>query len=210
MPKPFIPTIGLAGGIGSGKSHVANILASAGCEVSNADNQIRAALARPAVARRLAALLGPSILNPSTRRIDRDRLAALIFSNPAARRKAEAYLHPLIEADRHRAWNSIRHRTPAARLPKAFVIDAPLLFEAKLHKECDAVIFIYVPQALRLERLRATRNWTAAELRRRQAAQLPLNLKRKMSDYVIVNTGDPAMLRSHVLSVLARILQKTT
>lgn len=210
MPRPYVPTIGLSGGIGSGKSHVATILASAGCEVSNADNQIRAALARPAVARRLTVLLGSSILNPSTGRIDRARLAALIFSDPAARRKTEAFLHPLIEAERRRAWNSIRRRTPIARLPKAFVIDAPLLFEAKLNRECDAVIFIHAPQSLRLARLRAARKWTAAELRRRQAAQLPLKFKRKMSDYVIVNTGDPAMLRSHVLSVLARILQKTT
>jgi dephospho-CoA kinase len=85
------------------------------------------------------------------------------------------------------------------------VIDAPLLFEAGVDRECDAVVFVDAPRAARLERVATKRGWTEAELDRRESVQLPLEEKRRRSSAVIANDAGEAELRQQVAAVLNRL-----
>src|SRR5690606_3719789 len=93
---PRKPVIGLAGGIGSGKSTVARMLAELGCTVSDSDAAARAALEDHDVRKRIVDQWGDAILD-SGGRIDRSKLAAIVFNDPAQRRLLEAITHPWIE-----------------------------------------------------------------------------------------------------------------
>ena len=146
--------LGLAGGIGAGKSAVAAILRDLGCVVSDSDARAKALLDTPPVRDQIVAWWGPELLTPDAR-IDRVRLAAVVFADPDQRRRLEGLIHPLLKTERDAALARAR----AARAP-AFVIDAPLLFEAGLHRECDAVIFVDAPRELCLRRVAQSRGWS--------------------------------------------------
>ena len=85
------------------------------------------------------------------------------------------------------------------------VIDAPLLFEAGLDRECDAVVFVDAPRAERAERARRDRGRTEGELDRREKAQLPLEHKRERSDYTVDNAGSADEIDRQVEGVLRAI-----
>lgn len=200
MIRPVV--IGLAGGIGSGKSQVARMLADLGCVVIDSDAAARAALEHDDVRDTLRQWWGDRVFDPSGR-VDRGAVASIVFSDPEERRRLEALIHPLVKASR----SEVIARAQAVGVP-AVVIDAPLLFEAGVNRECDAVIFVEAPEPLRLERVRAARGWDDTELRRRESAQIPISRKREMSDHVINNTGDLASLREQVKAVLGQVLQR--
>ncbi|MGQ0626869.1 MAG: dephospho-CoA kinase [Phycisphaerales bacterium] len=199
-PPPSFPIIGLAGGIGAGKSEVARALAQEGCCVVDSDALGRAALARPQVVKQLVEWWGPSILDHAGA-VDRARVAAIVFRAPVERARLEALLHPIIMADRERTFAAA-----AASGAPAGVIDAPLLFEVGLDALCHAVIFVDAPRPIRLARVKATRNWDEDELARREASQIPAEEKRKRAAYCLMNHGDRADLAKKVRSTLATIL----
>jgi len=92
----------------------------------------------------------------------------------------------------------------------AYVWDTPLLFEAGLATQCDAVVFVDAPIEQRVRRVRETRGWDEAELLRRQKSQWPLDKKRRISDYVVTNTADADYARGQVREVLSRILARSS
>jgi dephospho-CoA kinase len=92
----------------------------------------------------------------------------------------------------------------------AFVWDTPLLLEAGLKDQCDAVVFVDAPPELRLQRVSRARGWDIAELLRRENLQWPLDRKREIADYVIRNTADAGEARSQVRDVLSRILARAS
>ena len=190
-----IPILGLVGGIGSGKSLVGSILAELGCLVCHSDDLARAALGDSAIRAELVRWWGPAIL-AATGEIDRSAVARIVFADSTERRRLESLVHPWIEAARRRSFAAAPPGT------RALVIDAPLLLEVGLDRECDAVLFVESPRADRLLRLRESRGWDEAELDRREAAQWPLDRKRAAAHHVIVNAGDLPALRSEVQRAL--------
>ena len=194
------PVIGLAGGIGSGKSTVGRILADMGCLVTDSDAAGRAALRDPRIRDQLVDWWGPRVLDEAGA-IDRRAVARIVFADAAERAKLETLTHPWIEAERRRQW--------AAAPPQAvaFVIDAPLLIEAGLAAQCDAVIFVEADRQRRLERIHRTRGWDEGELTRRELSQMPLDAKRRRADYVIENNGDLDQLTERVRQVLSDIVK---
>jgi len=194
------PVIGLAGGIGSGKSEVARILGTLGCLVIDSDAEAKQALDRPEIRSQLVEWWGPAITDPGGS-VNRKAVADIIFRDPSQRARLESLVHPIVRARRADA----KARATAARA-RAVVIDAPLLFEAGVDSECDVVMFVDAPRDVRLERVRATRNWDEAELARRESSQLPLDEKRRRSRYVIANSGDTATLTAGVRETLNLIL----
>lgn len=200
-PKPTtaaIPVIGLAGGIGSGKSEVARILASLGCLVTDSDLEARQALDRPEVRAQLVAWWGLSILGPDGT-VNRKAVADIVFKSPDERARLESLIHPLLRA---RRANLRAHAREAQA--RAAVIDAPLLFEAGVDAECDAVIFVDASRTARLARI-ASRGWDEAELTRRESAQLPLEEKQRRSTLTIHNDSSPEALRTQVAAALDRL-----
>jgi dephospho-CoA kinase len=91
----------------------------------------------------------------------------------------------------------------------AFVWDTPLLFETGLNAKCDAVVYVEAPHAVRVARVQGSRGWDAGELARRENSQMPLDTKRKLSQYVVENTADADVVRGQVRAVLSRILERS-
>jgi dephospho-CoA kinase len=195
--------IGLAGGIGSGKSAVASILAELGCVVIDSDREARAALNLPQVRDQLVRWWGPAIVGPDGK-VDRSAVASIIFADDAQRRRLESLVHPLVRVRREEAIERAR----GAGVP-AVVVDAPLLFEAGVDRECDVVVFVDAPRAAREERVRTNRGWDPDELSRREKAQWGLETKRSLADYVLPNDAGPDELKARVRALLDQIMCNT-
>lgn len=200
-PRPMV--IGLAGGIGSGKSRVAAMFGELGCVVLDSDRDARAALERPEVRAQIRRWWGEEVV-ASDGQLDRSRIAAIIFKDERERHRLEALVHPLVKASRE---EMVRQAAKAGA--PAVVVDAPLLFEAGVNKECDAVVFVESPLAARLERVRATRGWGPEELERRERAQWGLDVKRRLADHVLVNDSGADELRARVQALFREIVCNT-
>jgi dephospho-CoA kinase len=168
--------------------------------VSDSDAAGRAALRDPDIRRRIVERWGESVLDASGE-IDRSALAAIVFADPAERRTLESWTHPWIEARRLELFA----KAPADA--RALVIDAPLLLEAGLDAQCDAVIFVETDPALRQSRLAEKRGWSREEVARREHSQLPLDQKRLRADHVVQNNGDLKALKAQVSRVLTKIIE---
>ena len=206
------PIIGIVGGIGSGKSHVAGLFGELGCLVIDSDAQVREAYRDPAVLATIRGWWGDGVIRPDGS-ADRSAVAGRVFADPAEKRRLEGLLHPLVHAARERQMRE------AASDPEvvAYVWDTPLLMEAGLAGQCDAVVFVDAPFERRLARVRATRGWDEAELRRREKSQMPLDTKRRLSDHLLNNAPHaeadapgPTGLREQVRQVLSQILDGRT
>jgi len=198
------PIIGIAGGIGSGKSFVAQLFGELGCLVISSDDQVREAYRDSTVVATLRQWWGDEVLTP-VGEVNKRVIAAKVFGQPVERERLEKLLHPMVNRARERLMEA------AATDPKvpAYVWDTPLLFETGLNAKCDTVVFVDAPQALRLTRVTASRGWDAGELARRENSQMPLDTKRKLSQYVVENTADADAVRGQVRAVLSRILERS-
>lgn len=189
-------TIGLIGGVASGKSAVAAELARRGAVVFDADKIGHAVLKRPAVRDELVARWGPEILDGAGG-LSRPAIAKLVFGETneakANRKHLEELLHPLIRAQIEAEIRQL----PDADVP-AVVIDAPLLIESGWNEVCQAVIFVDAPREQRLARAEQNRGWSPEEFARREAAQMPIEQKRGWSTHVIRNAGSLADLAAEV------------
>lgn len=202
--------VGLTGGIGTGKSSVARQLAALGATVIDADAIVRRLQApgAPALAEIVAAF-GNGVLDAGGA-LDRARLADLVFRDPAARARLNAIIHPRVGAEMARELASARE----ADAPLV-VLDIPLLFESRLAGRSgaaslpfDATLLVYCPREAQIERTMARDRATRAEVERRLDAQLPIEEKRALADYVIDNAGDPADTERQVRELFARLTGK--
>jgi dephospho-CoA kinase len=192
------PIIGLVGGIGSGKSFVADLFGELGCLVIHSDRLVDEAYNDPEVRRTLGQWWGKGVLGPDEA-INKKTLADRVFANPDDRRRLEGLLYPVIAQKRRQLM------AQAGDTVVAYVWDSPLLLEAGLRGECDAIVFIHAPEALRRQRVAAGRGWDGAELARRENLQWPLDRKREISEYTVDNTAGAEQARGQVKDVLFRI-----
>ncbi len=198
-----IPVIGIAGGIGSGKSTAARAFEELGCYVIDFDADVQAALETEGVSASLAELFGADVFD-SSGRVDRGAVARIVFANEAARKKLERLLHPIVWRTKAEAIAEGQAADPDCR---GVIMDAPLLFEAGLHKECDALVFVHTPRDIRLQRVRESRGWSEEEFADREAAQIPNDEKRSRCGYIIANHDGSEDLQVQAGRILA-ILQK--
>ncbi len=181
--------VGLTGNIASGKSSVVSVWRRLGAHVIDAD-----ALARPAVApgspglAAVAPEFGEQALDAGGA-LDRAAMRALVFSDPAARRRLEAIIHP--EVARLRGLEEQRLEAEGARI---VVHDIPLLFEVGAERGLDLIVLVDAPEEVRLQRLIRDRGLPEAEARAMIAAQQPAADKRSRADILIDNDGTPAQL----------------
>ena len=200
MPEHSQPmVIGLLGGIGSGKSTVGRILAEEGCVVSDADAIVRNLLDQADIRSELISWWGEDILKDG--RIDRPGIARVVFADSEQRARLEGLLHPRVEEERRRMFAE-------AGNARALVIDAPLLLEVGLDDGCDVLVFVDTPQEHRVARVK-DRGWTSEDLDAREKAQWPLDRKRQVAHYVLVNDGDFASLRRRTIDLLQSLAPRT-
>ena len=172
------PVVGLLGGIASGKTAVAAMLAELGATVVSADAVAHEVLERPEIRDRIVARWGDAVGDNG--RIDRDRLAERVFGDPQELAALEAITHPAICAALRQQIDRSRRSDDVL----AVVIDAPLLVEAELDGLCDVVAFVDCPPEARRQRA-AARGWGPEELDRRERHQQPLELKRERADLIV-------------------------
>jgi len=146
---------------------------------------------------------GHAVLDGASGEVDRAALAKIVFADEAQRRRLEDLTHPWVEQRRRELFAAA---SAQPQPPAALVIDAPLLLEAGLQRECDAIIFVDAPEELRARRVRESRGWSDQQRQSREAAQMPLERKRAAADHVIVNRGNLAELRAAVAATLQRII----
>jgi dephospho-CoA kinase len=196
--------IGLTGGIGSGKSTVAAILAEQGVGVIDSDKLSREELQHPEVIAELVGRHGPEILD-SNRQVQRAALAKVVFADPNERKHLEGLLHPRIERRRQ----ALVRRYNADPAVVAIALDSPLLYEVGLDAECDAVLFVDADRQERVARV-AARGWNACELERREKLQNRLDLKKAKADHIIVNNSGRGLLRQKVRKLLSDLLTQAS
>ena len=191
---------GLTGGIGSGKSEVSRRLAAHGAVIIDADVAARSVVApgTPGLAR-VAEAFGAEILGPDGA-LDRGRLSAIVFRDPASRATLNAIIHPLVGE-----WMRAAERAAvdAARGDVVIVHDVPLLAENRRPGGFDLVIVVDVPPELQLERLVAQRGMTPDQARARMAAQASREQRLAVADLVIDNSGSLEDLDRSVAEVWA-------
>jgi dephospho-CoA kinase len=190
--------LGLTGGIGSGKSTVASIFEELGAEVIDADLLAREIVepGQPALAD-IVQSFGADILRPDGQ-LDREKLAAIVFSDAAALGRLNAITHPRIH---ERMQAEVEARRPRAGL---LILDIPLLFESARRDMVERVIVAWVDPQTQLDRLRERDRVTETEARRRIAAQMSLEKKKDLADEVVDNTGTRAQTRAQVESLYRR------
>jgi dephospho-CoA kinase len=192
--------IGLTGGIATGKSSFAAALRALGTPVIDADVLARAAVAKgtPGLAA-VVAEFGDDVLAPDGE-LDRRRMGARVFADPAARARLEAAVHPAVRA----LFRAELARLAVAGHPVA-VYDVPLLYETKLEGEADLVVVVWAPREVQVARLAARDGLDRAAAEARLAAQLPIDEKAARADVVIANDGDPAALAEKARRLLADV-----
>ena len=195
--------VGLTGGIASGKSTVAEILKRQGAAIINADVLAREVVEPGRQAwTEIVNTFGTAVLQPD-RALDRQKLRAIIFDDPDARKKLESIIHPQV-----RALAEQRIREHAAAGYAVIVYEVPLLFEGNLQEWLRPVILVACDVDTQRKRLQSRDNLSAAQAQKHIDAQMSLEAKRRLADYVIENNGSLEDLKRQVQAVLEKI--KTT
>ncbi len=180
--------VGLTGGVGTGKSSVARLLAELGAVVIDADAIVHELQApgSPLLVEMVEAF-GPGILDAEGN-LDRARLGELVFRDEGLRARLNALVHPRVALEMARRLEEAR----SAGMPLV-VLDIPLLFETRgAGGGLEAVVVVYAPEETQIQRLMARDGFDRAEAERRVRAQLPIEEKRRRADHVIDNSGSRA------------------
>jgi dephospho-CoA kinase len=197
------PTIGLTGGIASGKSTVARFLEDAGAAVVDADRVARdvVAVGSEGLAE-VAQVFGPEVL-ASDGSLNREALAGVVFADHAARARLQAILHPRIGRRSAQLIEELR-----ASDATYVIYDAPLLVEVGAHENLDGLIVVATATDAQVARAAARDRVAPEVVTRRMAAQLPLERKLEVADYVISNDGSLAELEERTRQVHSEIVAR--
>lgn len=187
----------LTGSVGMGKSTAARMLRRLGIPVHDADAEVHRLLGAGGAAVMAVAAAFPGVKRGKA--IDRATLGRLVFADPAALRRLEKILHPLVgQAERKFLARSRRERQALV------VLDIPLLFETEGERRCDGVLVVSAPRAIQLARVMARPDMTKARLAAMEARQLPDAEKRRRAD-VVISTG---LGKRHSLRALRQALTR--
>ncbi len=192
--------VGLTGGVGSGKSTVADMLRELGATVVDADEATHAVYEPggpgfDAVVREF----GKGFLTGG--RIDRQRLGELVFNDADARRRLNDIVHPLV-----REWMAQRTAEAVEAGANVVVQDVPLLFENGLERFFSSVVLVYTPEEVQVERLVSGRGLTPERARAIIAAQMPIEAKRGRAHHVINNSGSREETLAQVKAVWRQLV----
>ena len=194
--KPII--IGLTGGIGSGKSTVAEMLNKMGLPVHSADDAVHALLGKGGKAVKPIQKLFPDAVKDGA--VDRQALGKMVFGNPAQLKKLENILHPLVQKDE--AEFVKRARKDKAQ---AVVLEIPLLFETDAQVRCDVVMVTTAPLPVRKERVLKRKGMTPAKFNAIVKQQMPEKEKRGYADFVVTTETSRADTERQLRFILAKI-----
>ena len=189
-------SIAITGGIGSGKSYISHILQEYGIPIYNTDDEAKRLMVSDEGLRRdLVALLGEEVYVQGT--LNKSLLASYLFADAENASRINGIVHPRVKLDFCR-W--LEQHTD-----KEIVgMECAILFEAGFDDAVDAVVMVYAPETLRVERAMKRDHATETQIRARIAAQLDDEEKRKRADYVIYTDGS-IPLDSQLSTLIAQL-----
>ena len=171
---------GITGGIGSGKSVVSSLFTLEGIPVYEADKESRRLTdTAPAIREQLISLIDDALYKND--RLDRQRLASIIFADETLLKQVNEIIHPVVRQD-FKEWI-------AKQTSEYCALESAILYESGFDKDVDIVLMVYAPVELRLTRAMKRDGVSEAEILRRMNRQMPDELKRNKADYVIINDG---------------------
>ena len=190
--------VGLTGGIGSGKSSVAEMFKDEGAYVIDFDYLARVVVEPDTPAwKDIFDHFGSEILLPD-RTLNRSRLAEIVFSDSKSRKILEGFTHPRIFEIQDTMLKDIKTKDPKAIV----IVDVPLLFELSLNKKFDKIILVYVSRNVQIERAIKRDAFLREEVVKRLKAQIDIEKKKLLSDYIINNEGTLNNTRIQVRRVI--------
>ncbi|OWY21788.1 dephospho-CoA kinase [Sphingobacteriales bacterium UPWRP_1] len=191
-------TVGITGGIGSGKTTVCKIFATLGVPVYFADDAAKWLMENDQhLVAQIQEAFGHNAYLPDGR-LNRQMLANVVFNNAGSLRRLESMVHPAVQA--HAAqW--IQQQTAPYILK-----EAALLFESGSYKQLHKIIVVYAPPEVRLQRVQQRDNSTAQAVAARMSKQMPDEEKIKMADFIVYNDGT-ALLIPQVMNIHQQLLQ---
>jgi dephospho-CoA kinase len=194
------PVIGILGGIGSGKSAVAAEFAKLGCEVIDADKIAHELLDQPEVRQQIVGLFGEGILD-SAGKIDRKKLADIVFADAQRLASLNNIIHPLVLKRAEELIDLYKHRAGV----KAIVLDIPLLAEVGWAKRCDKLIFVDCQRQIRIDRVKKMGVFDENQIKIRENFQISLDKKARLADNVVDNNSDFSALVRQVANIFSHI-----
>ena len=192
--------VGLTGSVASGKSTVASWLSAKGIAVHDSDAVVHNLLAANGQA--VAEIIATFGLDLGTNDggIDRKKLGAHVFANPADRKKLESILHPLVR--QHREFFLQDQQCIGSQI---VVLDVPLLYETGVDELCDYVIVVYADEDTIRHRALSRPGMTLEKLSGILATQMPANEKCQRADFVLDTDLDHDITRQHLFTWLNKI-----
>jgi len=175
--------IGLLGGIGSGKSLVAQLIAERGGFLISADPIAHEALHQLAIRDKVVARFGRKVLGEDGE-IVRKKLAGPVFADESLRRELESWVFPYVKG---RVSEQIAQANANSDV-QFVILDAAVMLEAGWNNVCDRLVYVHAPRELRLARV-AARGWSEEQVAEREKAQLPLAEKARRAVAAIDNAG---------------------
>jgi dephospho-CoA kinase len=195
-----VKVIGLTGSIATGKSTVASMLQKLGAKIIDADELAREIVKPDQEAwKEIVEVFGSGILRKD-RSLNREKLRKIVFADQRSRKRLESITHPRI-----RALAKERIEKLAAEGADIIIYEAPLLFENQVHLWLRPVILVASDSETQKRRLRERDRLSESEIRNHLEAQMPLEEKAKLADFVIENSGELEELESQVRDVWEKI-----
>jgi dephospho-CoA kinase len=185
--------LGLTGSIGMGKSTTATLFAEAGVPVYDADATVHMLYEGEAVPAIEAAFPGTT----ANGKVDRSKLSARVVHDPAAIKRLEQIVHPMLGASRQKFLDDAERSGAAVA-----VVDVPLLFETGGEKRVDAVVVVTTTPELQRQRILARDNMTSEKLDAILARQLPDAEKRRRADFVVDTSDGLDPVRQRIQDIL--------
>ena len=194
------PLIGILGGIGSGKSTVAAEFAKLGCEVIDADKIAHELLDQLEVRQQVVDLCGEGIWD-SAGKIDRQKLADIVFADAERLSSLDKIIHPLVLKRAEELIGLYKHRGGV----KAIVLDMPLLVEVGWDKRCDKLIFVDCRRQIRIDRVKKMGVFDENQIKIRENFQISLDKKARLADNTVDNNSDFSALVKQVANIFSHI-----
>jgi len=190
--------VGLTGGIGSGKSTTAGMFKEEGADIIDFDLLARTVVepGKPAW-RKIVEYFGPNFLNPDGS-INRAALGKIVFSEDKSRKALEDFVHPMILKERDRLVEQIKDKNSSS----VIIVDFPLLFELGMGRDFDKTVLVYAPRGVQIKRVMQRDGLSKEEAEKRLKAQMPIDEKRKLSDYIIEAETTFAVMRDQVKGIM--------
>lgn len=194
--------MGLTGGIGMGKSAVAQMLVDLGVPVFNADRYVHRLMNKGGAAVKAVSQAFPGAYDRRSARINRAVLGELVFNQSEARKRVEKILHPLVRAAEERFI-----RVHTTRRTPLIVLDVPLLFETAADRLCAAVMVVTAPPAVQRARVLARPGQSPKKFAAIKASQMPDRTRRARADYILSTDQSLAATRRDLQRILRAVLK---